>query len=196
MNSNEWPRNDAAEGAPQHSSGAAHPEGTLHDGVRAEQRAQMDANTEMRPRNPRTSHRGGSRHRRKKRRAVPLSLWFLLALLGLGGVLYGVDMAMSEGQVPRGVTVGGVDIGGMGSAQAEQRLRNDLGNKVREPVTVKAGNMSSKLEPTQSGLRVDWEKTVAQAGKQPLNPITRIKSFFEKREVGIVSEFGGGQPEP
>ena len=190
MNSNEWPTNDAAEGAPQHSSGAAHPEGTLHDGVRAEQRAQMDANTEMRPRNPRTSHRGGSRHRRKKRRAVPLFLWFLLALLGLGGVLYGVDMAMSEGQVPRGVTVGGVDIGGMGSAQAEQRLRNDLGNKVREPVTVKAGNMSSKLEPTQSGLRVDWEKTVAQAGKQPLNPITRIKSFFEKREVGIVSEFG------
>jgi len=198
VNSNEWPRNNAPEGAPQGSpqrvsqrdSGAAHPEGTLHEGVRAEQRAQMNADTKMRPRDPRTSHRGGTRHRRKKKRALPLFLWFLLALLGLGGVLYGVDIAMSEGQVPRGVTVGGVDIGGMGAAQAEQRLRNDLGAKVREPVTVKAGNMSSELEPTQSGLRVDWAKTVDQAGKQPLNPITRIKSFYEKREVGIVSQFG------
>lgn len=190
MSSNEWPRNNASEVVPQRFSNVAHPEGTLHDGVRAEQRAQMHADTEMRPRDPRSSHRGGTRHRRKKKRALPFFFWFLLGVLGLGGVLYGVDIAMSEGQVPRGVTVGGVDIGGMGSAQAEQRLRNDLGEKVRQPVTVKAGNMSSQLEPTQSGLRVDWGKTVAQAGKQPLNPITRIKSFYEKREVGIVSQFG------
>lgn len=190
MNSNEWPRNNALEGASEPPLDAAHQEGTLHEGVRAEQRAQMNADTEMRPRDPRTSHRGGSRRRQKKSRALPIFFWSLVGVLGLGGVLYGVDIAMSEGQVPRGVTVGGVDIGGMGKAQAEQRLRNDLGEKVRQPVTVKAGNMSSVLEPTQSGLRVNWGKTVDQAGKQPLNPITRIKSFYEQREVGIVSEFG------
>ena len=92
--------------------------------------------------------------------------------------------------MPRGVTVGGVDIGGMGSAQAEQRLRNDLGEKVRQPVTVKAGNMSSQLEPTQSGLRVDWGKTVAQAGKQPLNPITRIKSFMKSERSALFPNSG------
>ncbi|WP_201738930.1 VanW family protein [Corynebacterium urogenitale] len=94
---------------------------------------------------------------------------------------------MSEGRVPRGVTVGGVDIGGMTEEQAEQRLRIDLGEKMRKPVNVKAGNMSTELDPPQSGLQVDWEATVKQAGQQPLNPITRIRSFFDKREVGIIS---------
>ncbi|HIW94949.1 MAG TPA: VanW family protein [Candidatus Corynebacterium gallistercoris] len=114
--------------------------------------------------------------------------WVFLGLLGLGGVLYGVDYAMSEGRVPRGVTVGGVDIGGMTESQAEQRLRLDLGEQVREPVRIHAGNMDSSLEPTQSGLQVDWEATVDQAGQQPLNPITRIRSFWETREVGIISK--------
>nr|WP_255463717.1 VanW family protein [Corynebacterium sp. LK28] len=94
---------------------------------------------------------------------------------------------MSEGTVPRGVTVGGVDISGVDKSQAEQRLRNDLGERTRQPVTVNAGNMSSTIEPTQSGMQVDWGATVDQAGQQPLNPITRIRSFFETREVGIIS---------
>lgn len=127
-----------------------------------------------------------AKHGRRSRR-VPVWAWLFLVLLGIGGVLYGVDLAMSEGRVPRGVTVGGVAIGGMTSEQAEQRLRIDLGDKTREPVTVKAGNMSTQMEPTQSGLQVDWEKTVSQAGKQPLNPIVRVRSFFDEREVGIIS---------
>ena len=114
-------------------------------------------------------------------------MWFFVGLIGLGGVLYGVDLAMSEGTVPRGVTVGGVDISGVDKSQAEQRLRNDLGERTRQPVTVNAGNMSSTIEPTQSGMQVDWGATVDQAGQQPLNPITRIRSFFETREVGIIS---------
>lgn len=129
---------------------------------------------------------------RHKRRRWPLFAWGLLVLLGLGGVLYGVDYAMSEGKVPRGVTVGGVNIGGLPKNQAEQRLVNNLGDVVRQPVTVNAGNMSSIVDPRDSGLQVDWSKTVDQAGQQPLNPITRIRSFFQTREVGIVSQFHEG----
>lgn len=114
-------------------------------------------------------------------------VWGLLLIVGLAGVAYAVDYAMSEGRVPRGVTVGGVDIGGMTSEQAEQRLRNELGEGVRSPVTVNAGNMNSVIDPIQSGLQVDWGATVDQAGKQPWNPITRITSFWKAREVGIVS---------
>lgn len=124
----------------------------------------------------------------RKRRGIPWWAWFFIGLIGLGGILYGVDLAMSEGKVPRGVTVGGVDISGVDKSQAEQRLRNDLGECTRQPVTVLAGNMSTKLEPTQSGMQVDWGATVDQAGQQPLNPITRIRSFFETREVGIISK--------
>ncbi|KAB1503170.1 hypothetical protein F7230_06445 [Corynebacterium sp. 320] len=130
------------------------------------------------------------RHRRRqKQRRIPLWIWGLLLLTGLGGVVYGVDYAMSEGQLPRGVTVGGVEIGGMSPNQAEQRLRNELGESVRKPVTIEAGTLTSVIEPTQSGLQVNWPGTVDQAGQQPLNPITRLTSFWKKREVGIVSSF-------
>jgi len=126
---------------------------------------------------------------RHRRRLIPGWIWVFIALIGLGGVLYGVDYAMGEGKVPRGVTVGGVDIGGLPESQAEQRLINNLGDAVRQPVTVNAGNMSSIIQPATSGMQVDWAATVDQAGQQPLNPITRIRSFFETREVGIISQF-------
>jgi vancomycin resistance protein YoaR len=116
-------------------------------------------------------------------------LWLLIGLVGLGGVLYAVDTVMTEGNVPRGVTVGGVDIGGMSKSQAEARLQNALGESVKTPVVVTAGNLQSQLDPVTSGLSVDWQATVDQAGQQPKNPLTRITSFWHTREVGIVSRF-------
>ena len=131
-------------------------------------------------------------HGRAKRRRVPIWAWILVAIVGIAGVSYGVDLIMSEGRVPRGTTVGGVAIGGMTEEQAEQRLRIDLGDEVREPVIVNAGNMSSTIQPSQSGLQVDWGATVDQAGRQPLNPIERVRSLFEEREVGIISAVADG----
>ncbi|MGO3362176.1 MAG: VanW family protein [Corynebacterium sp.] len=120
-------------------------------------------------------------------------LWTLLGIIGLGGVLYATDLIMSDGNVPRGVTVGGVDVGSMSEEQAEARLRNQLDEGTRAPVEVSAGNMSTDIDPATSGLSVDWAGTIEQAGQQPLNPITRITSFFQEREVGIVSTFNDGQ---
>ncbi|WP_297008881.1 VanW family protein [uncultured Corynebacterium sp.] len=96
---------------------------------------------------------------------------------------------MSEGTVPRGVTVGGVDIGSMSAEQAEIRLRNQLADQVKTPVTVTAGGLETTVDPVPSGLTVDWDATVAQAGEQPKNPITRLLSFWRTREVGTVSHF-------
>ena len=120
-------------------------------------------------------------------------LWTLIGVLGLGGVLYATDIIMSEGNVPRGVTVGGVDIGDMSYSQAEARLRNELAPGTRESVEVTAGDMSTSIDPMTSGLAVDWAGTIEQAGQQPMNPITRVMSFFQEREVGIVSTFDDGQ---
>ena len=120
-------------------------------------------------------------------------LWTLIGVLGLGGVLYATDIIMSEGNVPRGVTVGGVDIGDMSYSQAEARLRNELAPGARESVEVTAGDMSTSIDPMTSGLAVDWAGTIEQAGQQPMNPITRVMSFFQEREVGIVSTFDDGQ---
>lgn len=123
----------------------------------------------------------------KKRRWWPL--WTVIGVVGLGGVLYATDIIMTEGNVPRGVTVGGVDVGSMSTDQAEARLKNQLSEGLRAPVAVAAGDMSTEIDPASSGLSVDWQATIDQAGQQPLNPITRIMSFFQEREVGIVSAF-------
>lgn len=114
-------------------------------------------------------------------------MWTLLGIVGIGGVLYATDLVMSEGTVPRGVTVGGVDIGSMSPDQAEIRLRNQLDDLVKTPVSVSAGTLETTFDPVTSGLSVDWGATVEQAGQQPKNPVTRLMSFWRTREMGTVS---------
>jgi vancomycin resistance protein YoaR len=116
-------------------------------------------------------------------------VWTLAGIVGLGGILYATDIIMTEGYVPRGVTVGGVDVGSMSTSQAEARLKNQLSDSARAEVEVTAGDMSTTLDPAQSGLSVDWAATIDQAGQQPLNPVTRVMSFFQQREVGTVSAY-------
>ncbi|NMH91368.1 vanomycin resistance protein VanB [Pseudonocardia bannensis] len=91
------------------------------------------------------------------------------------------------GSVPRGVSVAGVQIGGLSRGEAEQRLRSAIEPRSTKPVIVMAGEVQSEIDPRAAGLQVDWRATLEQAGSQPLNPITRITSFFTEREVGVVN---------
>ncbi|NIH77783.1 VanW family protein [Amycolatopsis viridis] len=108
-------------------------------------------------------------------------------VLAVGVVLYATDLLLSAGEVPRGVTVAGVEVGGLSRGDAEAKLRQDLGPRLDAPVPVEAGDVRTTLDPTQSGLSVDWSSTIAQAGHQPLDPLDRILSFFRAREVGVVT---------
>ncbi|OZM72856.1 vanomycin resistance protein VanB [Amycolatopsis antarctica] len=109
-------------------------------------------------------------------------------VMGLFVVVYAADLMISAGDVPRGVTVAGVDVGGMNRADAEATLRKELDSRLTQPVQVRAGDVEAKLAPKESGLGVDWAATVEQAGTQPLSPITRITSFFTTREVGVETK--------
>ncbi|MGH3929481.1 MAG: VanW family protein [Pseudonocardiaceae bacterium] len=108
-------------------------------------------------------------------------------VLGLFVLVYGIDVAMSRGEVPRGVTVAGVDIGGMDRGAAEQRLREQIEPRLTQPVPVHAGDVEVTLDPGQAGLMLDWPGTLDQAGQQPLSPWTRLTSLFTVREVGVVT---------
>ena len=114
-------------------------------------------------------------------------LLVVAAALAVLGFLYVTDLVVTSGAVPRGVTAAGVQIGGMKSDDAEQRLRAEVAPRAAQPVPVTLGVASSEINSTTLGLNVDWKRTVAQTGAQPLNPITRITSFFTEREVGVVS---------
>ena len=127
------------------------------------------------------SEASGSGSGRRKRLLIGAGV---VALLGL---LYGGDVALSSGSVPRGTTVAGVSVGGLSLAAAEQTLRTRIEPRTTQPVTVTAGEARSDLDPRAAGLAVDWDATLDRAGSQPLNPITRITSFFTSREVGVAT---------
>ncbi|GAA4427912.1 VanW family protein [Actinokineospora soli] len=109
------------------------------------------------------------------------------AVVGALAVLYGIDLLVSSGSVPRGVTVAGVDVGGMSTDEAEAALRRQIEPRLTQPVPLRAGAVDQQLDPAAAGLTLDWAATIEQAGDQPLNPITRITSFFSTREVGVVT---------
>jgi len=117
------------------------------------------------------------------------SRWIYTAVgifMGLA-VLYGFDLVHSIGRVPRGAEVAGIQVGGMRTADAEDLLVSELGPKVDDEVDLRAGVVSTTLDPQAVGLSVDWQGTLDRAGEQPLNPITRLISLFWSTEVGIAS---------
>ncbi len=105
----------------------------------------------------------------------------VLALLYLG------DLIVSSGAVPRGVTAAGLQLGGLGVDEAELRLRAEIEPRGQQPIPVTLGVARSEIDPLTVGLTVDWKGTLEQAGSQPLNPVTRIASFFTEREIDVVT---------
>jgi vancomycin resistance protein YoaR len=125
---------------------------------------------------------------RRRRRTLRRAVFAAAAVIGVFGLLYAVDLLISAGDVPRGVTVAGVEVGGMSRGEAEQTLRRELEPRLSRPVRLRAGGTEQTLDPARSGLRLDWAGTLDRAGTQPLNPITRLTSFFGTREVGVETD--------
>ncbi|WP_245548217.1 VanW family protein [Nocardia pneumoniae] len=117
-------------------------------------------------------------------RRVGIAVGAVLALAGLG---YAVDWALSSGEVPRGTVVAGVDIGGMDKSAADARLRAELEPRASRELPLRIGDVQTGIVPSSAGLGVNWDATWSRIGSQPLNPFTRLASFFTTRDVAIVS---------
>ncbi|MPY81710.1 MAG: vanomycin resistance protein VanB [Actinophytocola sp.] len=124
----------------------------------------------------------------KLRAGIGRSMMITGGVLALLVITYLVDVLVNWGDVPRGVAVAGVDVGGLSRTAAEDKLRETLQPRFDRPVTVKAGDVETKFNPESAGLGIDWQGTLDQAGNAPLNPISRITSFWAEREIGIVSQ--------
>ena len=120
-------------------------------------------------------------------RGVKIVAGFLVGLIVLLLGLYLADLAFNRGNLPRGTTVGGVEVGGMAPAAAVDTLNNELGGVNEEPVTVRAGEETTEFVPASAGLGPDWQATVDAAGTESLNPVTRLMGLFRTNEVDIVS---------
>ncbi|GAA1471312.1 VanW family protein [Corynebacterium felinum] len=133
---------------------------------------------------------------KKKSKAGVVVGGFFFGLLFLGGVAYGADMALSQGTLPRGTTVGGVDIGGLSREDATARLESSLDSKLSREVKVLAGEMEASFDPQVAGLSADWAKTLDGVDAQSWNPFVRIMSFVKKTEIPIVSHIDQAKLDP
>lgn len=120
----------------------------------------------------------------------------IVGLIGIAALAYAADVLTSKGAVPRGATVGGVAIGGMDRDEAATTLERELGDANTQPVTIRAGELDSRVVPATAGISPNWAATVEGAGQQSWNPITRLRGFFSTYEVPVASDVDKQALEP
>jgi vancomycin resistance protein YoaR len=118
--------------------------------------------------------------------------WRRRAVLAPAGVVavlaavYGVDLLVASGNIPRSTVVAGVEIGGLSPAKAASELEKQLAPRVQADHTVVADDVESSLSPATAGITLDIDGSVDAADDQPLNPWTRLMTVFSDREVDPV----------
>jgi hypothetical protein len=109
----------------------------------------------------------------KKRIFVIGTLVVLLALGGAGG-LYAYDSSRSD-VIAKGVTAGGVDVGGLSAPAARDILERSLSPKVGKPVVVEWKDRRWTLSAQQAGVHMNVNRMVNEALAK-----SRTGSFFHR----------------
>ncbi|MER7460247.1 VanW family protein [Micromonospora sp. NPDC126480] len=94
----------------------------------------------------------------------------LASVAGVGAYAY-------AGDVPRGTTVLGAELGGRSRADAARELQAELDRRAAElgaPLTVRVGERSAEINPADVGLRVDVAATVAAAAEAQAHAVDRL----------------------
>ncbi len=85
----------------------------------------------------------------------------VLLVVATGGI-YAYDHAR-ENQIAKGITVGGVDVGGMKEAAARAKLRSAVLEPLNQPVVAHYHGKRYTLTPTQARVGVDIDGSIQQA---------------------------------
>ncbi|WP_431926867.1 VanW family protein [Micromonospora wenchangensis] len=103
----------------------------------------------------------------------------LAGVVGAGAWAY-------AGDVPRGTSVLGTELGGRSRADAARELRAELEKRAATldaPLTVAVGENRAEIKPADVGLAVDVDATVAAATEAQAHPVDRL---FGSRSVDPV----------
>ena len=85
-----------------------------------------------------------------------------LGLTAVGAYAYSWSRSNAD-VIARGVTVAGIDVGGLHAADARARIAASLGPQLRRPVALTYGTHRFVIRPTHAGLRVDVARMVDDA---------------------------------
>jgi len=88
----------------------------------------------------------------------------MLALVVVAAGVYIGGYFMAGDHVPRNASVSGVSIGGVAPERAAEMLRDGLGAKAADDITVEGEESSAALTPPTAGLGIDYAATVRRAG--------------------------------
>src|SRR5262249_15998475 len=96
-----------------------------------------------------------------------------------GGVVLGLVFSGSSKTIPWGVSVAGLDVGGMTAGEARALLESRYQKVLDVPVVFTAGGKTWKVTPDPLGVRVDGAGAVAAARREgdgfgPLRGFRRI----------------------
>jgi vancomycin resistance protein YoaR len=116
----------------------------------------------------------------------------LLAVGGVAGLLVAIYLAgllFLGGKVPSGTQVANVDIGGLSTEEAQQRLESELSDSAQEPIRLTWKHQTFEIDPKQAGISLDIEATVDKAGGGGAwNPAHMVDVLFGGDEVDPVLE--------
>jgi lipoprotein-anchoring transpeptidase ErfK/SrfK len=86
----------------------------------------------------------------------------LLVLAGGAVAAYSYDSAR-EDQIAEGVTVAGVDVGGMSTAEAQQAVQRELAEPLEEPISVVHKRARFNLSAQDAGVQANVAETIDEA---------------------------------
>jgi vancomycin resistance protein YoaR len=109
---------------------------------------------------------------RLPRRSVLLA-GAVVVVLALG---VGTAVAVSGDGVPRGVTLGDVDLSGLSVEQAQERIAAALADAESAPLVLEADGEQLRLDPAKAGLSVDARATAEDAASA--GPLDRLRALF------------------
>lgn len=157
--------------------------------------------TEYEPRIDYAARRRDRASRRASERTVSVGGWPLYIAVGMAIVILFAavfEMATTTGRVHPGVTVAGVDIGGMIPEKASAVLAEELPARAADAVTVSYGSETWTIEPEEIGLTFDFKAAVTDAmdvGRKG-GIVSALSGRFSARFGGvIVSPYASADPD-
>jgi lipoprotein-anchoring transpeptidase ErfK/SrfK len=90
---------------------------------------------------------------------------FVVLLVAAAGGVYAYDSSR-EHQITRGITVGGVEVGGLKEGAARARLRSAVLEPLNKPVVARYHGKSFTLTPAQARVGVDIDGSISEAIKR------------------------------
>jgi vancomycin resistance protein YoaR len=133
--------------------------------------------------------RARRRRRTRARRRVVLQRAALLGLVAMiSTTVLGLVFAGSPSRLADGVSIAGIDVGGMRPARARAVLDQRAKALADEPVTFRVGSHAWHLQPRHLGIRVDWGAAVDAVRRQgegfgPLRGFRRLDLRFFGADV-------------